>query len=424
MNAAENIVDGNDVKRRRVVITGAGVVSALGLTRKELHDRLLNGENAVRSMPEWSEFMQAKFDVVAACVNLDPAMVKLIDRRRRRSMANAALFAAIAAKSAVEESALTPEMLSSGRCGCIASSTVGSASAMFESCKAVIERRFEDLSACQFFKLVSHSSAFNTANLFGITGVQISPCSACASSLQAIGLAYEQILAGRQEIFLAGGSDEATAMVTGSFSQLYALAENSQFPPSERSRPFDSARGGLVCGEGAGMLVVEELGHALSRGASILAEIKGYATNCNGSEISQSDSASIARCMRAAMDDAGIGPGDVDYLSAHATSTVAGDREEAAAIREVFSDGVPVSSLKGALGHTLGASGAIETAAVLEMMARGEILPTANLVDVAEDCSGISLPKTAVRKRLGTVLKNCIAFGGVNASLVISEFAG
>ncbi len=407
---------------RRVVITGAGVVSSLGFSRDELHRRLSAGESAVRFMPDWAEFMQAEFDVVAAPVELDEATVKSINRRHRRSMANAALFAALAAQSAVSESGLSRETLSSGRTGCIVSSTVGSASAMFDSCKAVIERRFEDLSACQFFRLVSHSSAFNTANLFGITGVQLSPCSACASSLQSIGLAYEQIRSGRQEVFLAGGSDEATAMVTGSFSQLYALAEGSAYPPGRRSRPFDAARGGLVCGEGAGMLVVEELEHALSRGAGILAEIKGYATNCTGSEISQSDSSSIVRCMQAALADAGIAPGDVDYLSAHATSTVAGDREEAAAIREVFGERVPVSSLKGALGHTLGASGAIETSAVIEMMRRGEILPTANLENVAEDCRGIWLPEKTVKKDVKTVLKNCIAFGGVNASLVLAEY--
>lgn len=411
-------------KKRRVVITGAGVVSSLGMDRAELHEKLRSAESAVKTMPGWADFMQAKFDVVAAPVSMDPSCVKSIDRRKRRSMANAALFAAVAAQKAVAESGLSDEILSSGRTGCIVSSTVGSASAMFDSCKAVIERRYEDLSACQFFKLVSHSSAFNTANLLGITGVQLSPCSACASSLQSIGLGYEQILAGRQEVVLVGGSDEATAMVTGSFSQLYALAEESEFPPERRSRPFDAARAGLVCGEGAGILVIEDLDHALGRGAKILAEIKGYSTNCTGSQISQSDASSIVRCMRSALANAGLSPHEIDYISAHATSTVAGDREEAAAIREVFGENVPVSSLKGALGHTLGASGVIETVAVLEMISRGEIIPTMNLENIAEDCKGIWLPQEPLAKPLVNVLKNCIAFGGVNASLVLSVFDG
>lgn len=403
------------------MVTGAGVVTALGTKRNALHESLRSGKSAVRLMPEWSSFMQAKGDVLAAPVDLPEAAVKSIDRRCRRSMAKAAVFAALAARDAVAESGLSQQFLSSGRVGCAISSTVGSATAMYESCKAVLERRFEDLAACQFFRLVSHSSAFNTANLFGIRGVQLSPCSACASSLQAVGLAYEQILAGRQEAFLAGGSDETTPMVAGSFQQLYALVGGTSLPVAERSRPFDAARSGLVCGEGGGVLVVESLASARARGVRPLAEILGYATNCTGSQISQSDRESIVRCMRLALADAGLEPGDIDYVSAHATSTVAGDREEAAAIRDVFGDAVPVSSLKGSLGHTLGASGAIETAALLEMMRRGEVLPTANLTSVDPDCGGIWLPDRPLERPIRRVLKNCIAFGGVNASLVIAR---
>ena len=405
---------------RRVVITGAGVVSALGLDRETLHESLRRGQSAVRLMPEWASFMQTKDDVLAAPVDLTDETVRSIDRRCRRSMAKAAMFAALAARDAVAESGLSPEFLTSGRVGCAVSSTVGSATAMYESCKAVLERRFEDLAACQFFRLVSHSSAFNTANLFGIRGVQLSPCSACASSLQAIGLAYEQVLAGRQDAFLAGGSDETTPMVAGSFQQLYALVGGTSLPVSERSRPFDAARSGLVCGEGGGILVVESLASAKARGVRPLAEILGYATNCTGCQISQSDRASIVSCMRMALADAGLEAADIDYVSAHATSTVAGDREEAAAIREVFGDAVPVSSLKGSLGHTLGASGGIETAALLEMMRRSEVLPTANLTSVEPECGGIWLPDKPLARPVRTVLKNCIAFGGVNASLVIA----
>ena len=407
---------------RRVVITGAGVVTALGVVRNALHESLRSGKSAVRRMPEWASFMQTKDDVLAAPVDLSEADVKSIDRRSRRSMAKAALFAALAARDAVAESGLSAEFLSSGRVGCAISSTVGSATAMYESCKAVLERRFEDLAACQFFRLVSHSSAFNTANLFGIRGVQLSPCSACASSLQSIGLAYEQLRAGRQDAFLAGGSDETTPMVAGSFQQLYALVGGTSLPVEERSRPFDVARSGLVCGEGGGVLVVETLASARARGARPLAEILGYATNCTGSQISQSDRGSIVRCMRMALADAGLEAGDIDYVSAHATSTVAGDREEAAAIREVFGDAVPVSSLKGSLGHTLGASGGIETAALLEMMRRGEVLPTANLTEVDPDCAGIWLPDRPLARTVRRALKNCIAFGGVNASLVIAQY--
>ncbi|NLZ63517.1 MAG: beta-ketoacyl-[acyl-carrier-protein] synthase family protein [Lentisphaerae bacterium] len=408
------------MNKRRVVITGTGIISALGFSANALYQSLLDGRSAVRAMPEWQGQIPVGPDyVTAAPVELPPEMSKSIKRHYRRSMGNAALFATLAAQTAVAQSGLSAAELSGGRTGCVISSTLGSSSEVYESTKAVIEKRFNELSSCQFFRIVSHSSAFNVANFLGINGVQLSPCSACASSLQSIGLAYEQILAGRQEVFLSGGSDEVTPIVVSSFRHLYALADSRELTPQEQSRPFDARRCGLVCGEGAGIMVLEEYEYARRRNAPILAEIAGYATNCTGSQISQSDSSSIESCMRLALDDAQMSPEEVDYISAHATSTVAGDREEAAAIRAIFADRVPVSSCKGHLGHTLGASGALESAAVLEMIRHGVILPTGNLEQIADDCAGLNLPLAPVQRQIKTVLKNCIAFGGVNASLVL-----
>ncbi|MDD3116346.1 MAG: beta-ketoacyl-[acyl-carrier-protein] synthase family protein [Victivallaceae bacterium] len=409
------------MEKKRVVVTGAGVVSALGNRRDELFDSLAAGKSAARYMPEWQSFF-GKINIAAAPVTLDQEAVKKIDRRFRRSMGNAALFAALAAKQGVAESGLDEATLSNGRTGCVISSTMGSSSSIVESTAAIIEKRFDDLSACQFFRCVSHSSSFNVANLFGISGVQLAPCSACASALQSIGLAFEQIQSGKQDVIIAGGSDEATPTVAGSFQQLFALAENENLPAEKLSRPFDAARCGLVCGEGAGILILEEYEHALKRGAVILAELAGYATNCTGAQISQSDHVSIEQCIRLAVADAGINPADIDYVSAHATSTLAGDKEEAEAIRRVFGAAVPVSSLKGHLGHTLGASGAIELAAIFEMMKHDTIISTLNLENQADDCKGIFLPDKPCSKPLRTVVKNCIAFGGVNAVLVLRGY--
>ena len=408
------------MNKRRVVITGTGVVSALGHSREELFRLLLAGKSAARFMPEWESFFGST-NIVAAPVTLDPDVAKKIDRKFRRSMGNAALFAAIAAIDAVDESGLDPEILSDGRTGCIVSSTMGSSSSIVESTAAIIEKRFDDLSACQFFRCVSHSSSFNVANLLGISGVQLAPCSACASALQSIGLAFELIQIGKQDIIIAGGSDETTPTVTGSFQQLFALAEAEGIAPEKLSRPFDAARCGLVCGEGAGILVLEEYEHAIKRGAPILAEISGYATNCTGAQISQSDSGSIESCIRLALDDAGIAPTEVDYVSAHATSTIAGDKAEAEAIRAVLGSTVPVSSMKGHLGHTLGASGAIELVAIIEMMKHKMIIPTLNLENPSESCKELNLPITTIKSELRTVVKNCIAFGGVNAVLVLQS---
>ena len=405
--------------KRRIVITGAGVTSALGYSRQELFQSLLDGKSAVKERPDWIEKMQTTKVAIASAVELPQEVAKSISRHHRRSMGPAALYATLAAQSALQEAAASPELLSSGRTGCIASSTLGSSSETYEAAAALVNKVFYDLSSCHFFRIVSHSSAFNIANYFGINGIQLAPCSACASSLQSIGLAYEQILLGRQDAFIAGGSDETAPVVIESFRLLHALAEEAGIPIQQLSRPFDANRCGLVCGDGAGMLFIETLEHAESHHAQPLAEIVGYATNCTGAQISQSDHASIERCMRLALDDAGLTPQDIDYVSAHATSTIAGDREEAIAIANVFGGDVPVSSLKGQLGHTLGASGALETAVIIEMMKNGIILPNFNLQTPSEECATLNLPTTPIKKPVKTVLKNCIAFGGVNAALII-----
>ena len=408
------------MKRRRVAITGCGVVSALGMSRSELFDSLESGRCAVRTMPEWRKELGT--EVLAAPVALAPGAERAIDRKMRRSMGRAALFAALAAKQAVSESGLSAQELCSGRCGCVISSTMGSSSSIVEATELLLTGRREEMPAQQFFKCVSHSSAFNVANYLGICGVLLSPCSACASGAQSIGEGAELIAFGRQEMVVAGGSDEVTPAVAGSFSQLFALAEGEGVAPEKASRPFDAARSGLVCGEGAGVVVLEELEHARSRGAHILGEIVAYATNCGGEHVSQSDRGAIARCIRTALAEAGTAAEAVDYVSAHATATIAGDREDAAALLGVFGAGTPVAGLKGQLGHTLGASGAIELAALLEMIRRHRMLPTRNLDEVAADCAGLNHLREVVDGGIGLALKISVAFGGVNAVLGVRGF--
>ena len=401
--------------KRRAAVTGIGVVSPLGNSAEELYRGLMENRSGIRAMTEWhDEFGR---NIAGAPAVPDPTEVKKISRKVRRTMGNAALFAGLAAQEAVAQSGLDPALFTSGRVGCVIGSTVGSASSMTEACVADYEGRRNDLSACHFFRLMSHSSSFNVADMFGINGPQLSTNSACASGLQALGTALELIQLGKVDAVLAGGSDESTPLVAASFQLLYALAEEESPEPDKLSRPFDAGRTGLVCGEGAGILVVEELEHAKRRGAPILFEIAGYATNCSGWHVSHSDELQIANCMKAALADAGIAPGEVDYVSAHATGTKVGDAAEAAAIRAVLGGDTPVSSLKGHLGHTLGASGALELAAVAGMMRDGVVLPTRNLENV-EDCSGILLPREVQERKLRVCIKNSIAFGGVNASLV------
>ncbi len=395
---------------KRVVVTGTGVISALGCDCDSLWNNLLAGKSAVRTMPEWPDMPPG---TLAAPVELDENVLKSVDRKLRRSMGQVAVYAALAAQQAVLQSGLSPELLGSGRAGCMISSTMGSARNLKESVEIWNSPDREMMPAMQFFKCVSHTAAMNVANLFGIRGMQLSPCSACASGLQAVGAAYDAIRAGRQDVVLAGGAEELSPMVTGSFELLFALSRTD-------SRPFDADRDGLVCGEGAGVLVLEEYEHAVRRNAPILFEVAGYATNCSGMSLSQSDGDSIEACIRLALADAGVDA--VDYVNAHATATSQGDREEASALRNVFGGKVAVSSLKGNLGHTLGASGAIELAMAGRMMEMGLILPTRGLRVVAEDCGGLDHVMELREQRIDTFVKSSFAFGGVNAVLVGKRF--
>jgi 3-oxoacyl-[acyl-carrier-protein] synthase II len=246
-------------------------------------------------------------------------------------------------------------------------------------------------------------------------------CAACASGLQAVGAAYELIRLGRQDVVLCGGGEELHETSVGSFDILYAASSRYNDRPSLTPRPFDADRDGLVCGEGAGVIVLESYEHAIQRGVPILAELLGYHTCNNGTHVTQSDDASMQRCIAAALRDSGLAPKDIGYVNAHATGTLQGDVAEAAAIAAIFGPDVPVSSLKGHLGHTLGASGPIELAATLEMMNRGVVYPTLHLDNVDPACAGIDLIRQKSAHEFSAFLKNSFAFGGINAAVVCAK---
>ena len=400
----------------RVVITGMGTVSALGADVNALVTGMSSGISAVKCMHEWKEFSGLN-SLVGAPVVLEN--VKSIPRKNRRSMGRMSIMAVQAADQAIADAGLDEETICSGETGCIVGSTMGGAESLYESIKTILGRKdLSDLSSMSFFKCVSHSAAMNLAQYLKLKGVVMSTSAACASALQAIGVGRDLIRLGKQSVVLCGGAEELHPTVTGSFDILFATSTHYNDTPEKASRPFDRDRDGLVCGEGAGILVLENYEHARARGAHIYAELIGFDTCGSGAHVSQSDKFAMIRCIKAALADAGISPDDVDYINAHATATAHGDEQEAAAIREIFPETVPVSSLKGYIGHTLGASGAIELAATLKMMENNVVYPTMNLDSVAEECSGINHVQSLCEKELNVIVKNCFAFGGINASLV------
>ena len=334
-------------------------------------------------------------------------------------MSPMSIMAAQAAEEAISDAGLKAEDLSNERCGCVTGSTMGSAKVINQAYELVLpEKDFTKLTSMMFFKCMAHSVSANLAQYFGLKGTVMATSAACASSLQAVGVGYDLIRCGRQDILLCGGAEEVHPTVTGIFDLLYATSVNFNDEPERTPRPFDAERDGLVCGEGAAILVLEEHGRAAARNAAILCEITGYDTGGSGDHVSQSNAEAMERCMRGAMRDAGRAPEDFDYVNAHATGTLQGDSAEAEAISAIFADKVPVSSLKGYIGHTLGAAGAMELVASIMMMREGVILPGRNLDSPGDDCSSIRHQREVEETTISRILKNAFAFGGVNASIV------
>ena len=401
---------------KRVVITGIGAVSPLGHDVPALVHGLEAGRSAVRYMEGWDAYLGMRSLVGAPAELRDE---KRIPRQVRRSMGRMSIFAAQAAEQAMADAKLVLAELTPSRVGCVIGSTMGSAKSLNDTFELMLPKKdISRLNSTMFFQCMSHTAAVNVAQYLGLNGVVMAPSAACASALHAIGIGYDLIRLGRQDVLLCGGAEELHPTVTGSFDILFATSAKYNDAPQKTPRPFDKDRDGLVCGEGSGILALEDHDRAVKRNARIYGEIIGYATNSNGLHMSQPNKKAMACCMDLALHEAGLIAQDVDYINAHATGTVQGDREEAAAVRDIFGNRVPLSSLKGYLGHTLGASGAIELIASLKMMEQGTIYPTLNLESVDQECSGVAHVMKPERKNIDVVLKNCFAFGGINATIV------
>ena len=404
---------------KRVVITGLGAVSPLGNDVSSLVEGIEQGRSAVRHIEEWGKY-QGMRTLVGAPAELHDE--RAIPRHSRRSMGRLSIFAVQASQQALADAGIDPGKLSSGRVGCVIGSTMGSAESIAEAFETILpDLDISLLTSAKFFQCISHTAAMNVSQYMGIKGFVMATAAACASGLQALGTAYDLIRLGRQDAVICGGAEGLHPTVVGAFDILFATSVSFNQTPERTPRPFDAERDGLVCGEGSGILVLEALDSALSRQAKIYAEVVGYHTCGNGTHISQSNRDAMVHCIREALSNGDIRPAAVDYISAHATATVQGDKEEAEAIREIFGDSVPVSSLKGHIGHTLGACGPLELIVSLAMMERGIAYPTRNLESVGEGCGGIHHLMEPITLPINTLVKNCFAFGGINAVLVLRK---
>ncbi|WP_320173231.1 beta-ketoacyl-[acyl-carrier-protein] synthase family protein [Maridesulfovibrio sp.] len=402
---------------QRVVITGMGAISPLGSGVEALWNGLVEGRSGISHMEELEHVKGLRPRIAGRVPEVD---TKAIPRKARRTMSNLSIFAALAALEAIEQAGLGTDTLTGGRTGLSVGSTTGSSQALEQFFKLYLpENSLEAIRSTEFFKIMNHSAAANIAQFLEISGRVIAASAACSTGCQNIGLAAEAIATGKQDAMLCGGTDELHPLTVGTFDIIEAASTSGADDPASASRPFDADRNGIVCSEGAGMLLLESYEHAKARGAEILAEITGFSSLCDSSNMASPSADAINLCMKEALKDAGITESEIDYVNAHATGTLQGDASEAQAVAKLFGNTPPVSSLKGHLGHTMAASGAIETIATVRMMQESTIIPTANLTTPAEECAAINNALHLQERPITYALKNNFALGGINTSLVL-----
>lgn len=407
---------------KRVVVTGMGGLSPLGLNWDEVEGNLRARRSAVRKMPEWDVVEDLNTRLGASVPEFE--LPKHYSRKRTRSMGRIGMLATRSAELALESAGLIDDpVLSDGRTGVAFGSSSGSPPALADLGKILLTNDMGSMNANTYIQIMPHTTAVNVSVFFGICGRLIPTSSACTSGSLAIGLAYEAIRHGQQTVMVAGGAEEISISQAAVFDTLFATSTlNDQ--PTETPKPFDATRDGMVVGEGAGTLVLEDLEHAQARGATIHAEITGFGTNSDGNHVTQPTAETMAAAMRSALSVADIPPSEIGYVNAHGTATDLGDVAESQATLEALGQAVPISSLKSYMGHTLGACGSLEAWMTIEMLKRDWFAPTINLAEIDPRCAELDYV-VGDGRNLSTeyVMNNNFAFGGVNTSLIFRRWA-
>ena len=406
---------------KRVVITGMAGITALGDNWEKIEGNLRSGRNAVRRMSEWDYFDTLNTRLGAPIDDFQtPAHYP---RKMIRSMGRVSLLSVRASEMALIDAGLLDDpKIRDGRMGIAYGSSSGSVDPVRIFGHMLESGSMQGVTSTSYIQMMPHTTAVNVGLFFGLKGRVIPTSSACTSGSQGIGYAYEAIRFGRQLMMLAGGGEEISAPGAAVFDTLFATSCRNDSPEST-PRPFDRDRDGLVVGEGAATLVLEEYEHAKARGARIYAEILGFSSNSDGSHITQPESATMAIVMQQALDDAGLPPSAIGYVSAHGTATDRGDIAESHATASILGTGKPISSMKSYLGHSLGACGAIESWWAIEMMRRKWFAPTINLNNPDPACAELDY-LVGDGRNIDTeyVMSNNFAFGGINTSLVFKRF--
>ena len=404
---------------KRVVVTGMSGITSLGETAEQIFEQFALGKSGIRYMPDWDIYPDLRSKLAGPVESF--TVPKHFNRKVTRGMGRVALMSVVCAEKALQDAGLLhADILKSGDAGVAFGSSAGSVNAVREFGAMLIEHNMSQLNATTYIRMMSHTSAVNMTVYFGLKGLTLPTSSACTSGSMAIGQAYEAIKYGKQTVMIAGGAEELSAAGSAVFDVLLATSVQNDHPETT-PRPFDANRDGLVVGEGAGCLILEEYEHAQARGATIYAEIVGYGSNTDGQHVTRPDSEMMGRCMQLALKDAQLTAADIDYVNAHGTSTDQGDIAESQATARILGK-KPISSLKSYFGHTLGACGAIEAWLSIEMMRRNQLVPTLNLDQIDSACGDLDYIVSDMRSaETQMMMSNSFAFGGINTSLIFKS---
>ncbi|KPH95933.1 3-oxoacyl-ACP synthase [Pseudoalteromonas porphyrae] len=407
---------------KRVVVTGMASITALGDNWDEFKAALVKGENAVKQMKSWEYIDGLNTNLAAPVENFSrPAHYS---RKKVRSMGRVSLMSTVATERALEQAKLLEHpSLTDGSTGVSYGSSIGSTEPLVSFGRMMETGSMNGVTATSYIQMMAHTAPVNVGVFFGLKGRVITTSSACTSGSQGIGYAYEAIKFGRQKLMVAGGAEELCVTEAAVFDTLYATSTQND-TPKMTPRPFDKNRDGLVIGEGASTLILEEYEHAKARGATILAEIVGFGCNSDGQHVTQPTASTMQVAIEMALQDADLSADEIGYVSAHGTSTDRGDIAESHATFNALG-AKPISSLKSYLGHTLGACGAIEAWASINMMSDNWFAPTINLTEIDSECAPLDYITEQGREiHTDYVMSNNFAFGGINTSLIFKRFKG
>jgi 3-oxoacyl-[acyl-carrier-protein] synthase II len=409
----------------RVVVTGIGLVTPIGLDRKSTWDSLIEGKSGIDYISLFdAEGYESR---IAGEVNEFDATAAL-GRKEAKRLDRFSQFACVAALEALEHANLNMEKEDVDRVGVLIGSGVGGIITITDQHKILLQKGPKRVSPFLVPMMLGDMASGQVSMMIGAKGPNFSTVSACATGADSIGEALEMIRRGRADVVIAGGTEAAICEIgVAGFNSCMALSTRNE-DPQGASRPFDSGRDGFVLGEGAGLIVLESLRHAEQRGANILAELSGYGASSDAHHVTQPhpEGEGAARAMKWAIEDAGIAPDKVDYINAHGTSTPLNDKYETIAMKRMYGDHaykLAISSTKSMTGHLLGAAGGIEAAFTVLTIKDGVVPPTININDPDPDCDLNYVPNNAIKQPVNVAMSNSLGFGGHNASLVFKRFA-